>query len=70
MAVTKDISFLTVTDLETLSKEDADRRDAYWASRSVADRLKEIQRLRVAKWGERANDPMKKVLRVKSINWK
>lgn len=65
-----DLSFLTVSDLESLSKKDADRRNLYWASRSVAERLREMQRLRVAKWGEKANGPMKKILRVKSINWK
>lgn len=68
MSSSDDISFLTVTDIESLSSEDADRRDAYWAARTVSERLKEMQRLRVAKWGERAYGPMKKVIRVRSIN--
>lgn len=58
----EDLSFLNVTDLDTLSKEEGYRRNEYWASKSVGERLAEMQRLNIAKWGEKAFGPMKKTL--------
>lgn len=57
-----DLSFLDVTDLSTLSETEMDRRNKYWASRTANERLQELQRLNIAKWGEKAFGPMKKTL--------
>jgi len=52
MSDEEDMSFLDVTDLETLTREEMDRRNAYWASRTCNERLREMMRLNIAKWGE------------------
>lgn len=52
MSEEEDMSFLTVTDLETLTRDQMDRRNAYWASKTTSERLKEAMRLNIAKWGE------------------
>lgn len=51
-----DMSFLTVTDLSTLSREEMDRRNAYWLSRLFEERWHEIARLNRAKWGDEVSD--------------
>ncbi|MEO6656006.1 MAG: hypothetical protein ABIO36_07965, partial [Pyrinomonadaceae bacterium] len=38
-------------DLETLTREQMDRRNAYWRSRTPNERLQEVMRLNIAKWG-------------------
>lgn len=48
----EDMSFLKVTDLEILTRDQMDRRDAYWASRTHNERLREMMRLNIAKWGD------------------
>lgn len=64
MSDLKDLSFLNCSDPEELNEKDRDRYLFYWASRTVGERLREVQRLRVAKWGEAANAPIQKVLKV------
>lgn len=62
--------FPDVADPEALSSEGREAYLSYWASRIPAERLREIQRLRVARYGEAANGPMVKVLRVVKRDWK
>ena len=52
----EDMSFLEVTDLGTLSREQMDRRNAYWASRSTEECWGEMMRLNRAKWGDEVFD--------------
>lgn len=51
-----DMSFLHVTDLSTLTREETDRRNAYWLSRPPEERWNEIARLNRAKWGDEIYD--------------
>ena len=60
MADDEDLSFLNVTNLDDLTREEADRRSAYWASKTFEERLGEMQRLNFAKWGEKALGRMDK----------
>ncbi|CAN5491630.1 hypothetical protein BH10ACI2_BH10ACI2_08760 [soil metagenome] len=50
------LSFLEVTDLDTLTREQMDRRNAYWGSRTPNERLQEMMRLNRAKWGDEVFD--------------
>lgn len=51
---------LSVTDLSTLTREQMDQRNEYWASRSLNERFEEMMRLNIAKWGEKAFEKMDK----------
>lgn len=52
MSEEDDLSFLEVLDIETLMPDQMDRRNAYWASKTPNERLREAMRLNIAKWGE------------------
>ena len=39
----------------------------FWRSTTIAQRLHEAERLRRIKWGRKAIEPMKKILRVEKI---
>ena len=53
-------NLLSVTDLSTLTTEQMDKRNAYWASRPMRERFREMMRLNIAKWGEKAFEKMDK----------
>lgn len=55
-----DMSFLEVTDLDTLSRDQMDRRNRYWASKTTEERFGEMMRLNIAKWGIEACQKMDK----------
>jgi hypothetical protein len=69
VAEIKDSPFPDVKDPDALSVEDRERYLEYWASRTPNERLSELQRLRVAKYGDAANTPIKKVLEVVKVDW-
>ena len=48
----EDLSFLKVTNLDDLTPEENDKYQAYWFSKTITERLKEVMRLNYAKWGK------------------
>jgi len=60
----EDLSFLHVTDLDSLTAEEHKRRNAYWAKRTPRERLRELYRLQRAKWGDLVDQPLKRVITV------
>ena len=48
----EDMRFLKVTNLDDLTPEEHDRYQVYWFSKTAAERLKEVMRLNIAKWGK------------------
>jgi hypothetical protein len=55
-------------DPDELSMEERETYIRYWASRTLSERLREVQRLRIAKWGDAARAPIKKVLKVINLD--
>ena len=51
---------LSVTDLSTLTRDQMDRRNEYWASKSPNERFGEMMRLNIARWDEKAFEKMDK----------
>jgi len=55
-----DLSFLNTDDPDSLSPENRERYIDYWFSRTPEERLKEVWRLNVAKYGIKPGDRMDK----------
>jgi len=49
----EDSSFLETTNPETLPPDERHKYLDYWFNRTSQERLKEMMRLNIAKWGER-----------------
>lgn len=68
MSEFEDLLFLRCDNPDELSTKDREEYNRYWALRTVGERLREVQRLRIAKWGDAARGPMKRILKVINLD--
>ena len=68
MSEDQDLSFLNVADPDLLSKEDREKYNDYWWSKTPGERLGEMFRIQSAKWGDAMDKPMERVIEIADRN--